>query len=411
MASRTLNVFLGSSLIGHLEQDASGSVRFEYSSDWLKSSTARPLSTSLPLQAGKFHRNKTRPFFAGVLPEDQIRRVIARTFGVNEKNDFSLLEKIGAECAGAVSVLPPGEHPAEDTPAYREINPGELEQKLATLPQHPLLAGEKGVRLSLAGAQGKLALRIDSGRFLLPLDGSPSTHILKPENPRFPALAENEFFCMRLAARAGLETARAEINSATSSRFLQVERYDRRLLANSRIERIHQEDFCQALGVAPELKYEQEGGPGLKKCFELVRTICSVPGPDLLRLFDAVVFNVLIGNCDAHAKNFSLLRDGDSIRLAPFYDLVSTRAYPSLSREMAMKIGGERNPEKLRAKNWHAFYEQAGIGQAPARQRTIAVCNRVLETAESLLLEDCPGAQMVLPIIREGAARISSLRL
>jgi len=259
--------------------------------------------------------------------------------------------------------------------------------------------------------QGKLALRIDSGRFFLPLEGSPSTHILKPENPRFPGLVENEFFCMRLAAGAGLETARVEINSAPSSRFLQVERYDRRLLANSRIERIHQEDFCQALGVAPELKYEQEGGPGLKKCFELVRTISSIPGPDLLQLFDAVVFNVLIGNCDAHAKNFSLLCDGDSIRLAPLYDLVSTRAYPALSHEMAMKIGGERNPEKLGAKNWQAFYEQAGIGQAPARQRTMAVCTRVLKTAESLALEYCPGAQAVLPIIREGFARISSLRL
>jgi serine/threonine-protein kinase HipA len=208
-----------------------------------------------------------------------------------------------------------------------------------------------------------------------------------------------------------LETALVEIHSASSSRFLQVERYDRRLLANSRIERIHQEDFCQALGVVPELKYEQEGGPNLKKCFALVRAICSVPGPDLLRLFDSVVFNVLIGNCDAHTKNFSLLRDGDTIRLAPLYDLISTRAYPSLSREMAMKIGGERNPEKLGAKNWPAFYEQAGIGQAPARQRTLAVCTRVLESAESLALKKCPGSKAVLPIIREGAARISNLRL
>ena len=411
MASRILDVFLGSFLVGHLEQDASGSMRFEYSPDWLESPSARALSASLPLRAGKFHRNLTRPFFSGLLPEEKIRVLVARTFGVNEKNDFSLLEKIGAECAGAVSVLSPGERPAEETPAYREIDAEELGQKLATLPQHPLLAGEKGIRLSLAGAQGKLALRIDSGRFLLPLEGSPSTHILKPRNPLFPGLVENEFFCMRLAKQAGLETARVNINSAASSHFLQVERYDRRLLSNSRIERIHQEDFCQALGVAPELKYEQEGGPGLKKCFELVRAVCSVPGPDLLRLFDAVVFNLLIGNCDAHAKNFSLLREGDSVRLAPLYDLVSTRAYPALSREMAMKIGGERDPMKLDATNWRTFYEQAGIGQAPARQRAMAVCTRVLEAAEALALENCAGFQTVLPIIREGFSRVSSMRL
>ncbi len=139
-----------------------------------------------------------------------------------------------------------------------------------------------------------------------------------------------------------------------------------------------------------------------------MRAICSVPGPDLLRLFNAVVFNLLIGNCDVHAKNFSLLRNGDSIRLAPFYYLVGTRAYPSLSHEMAMKVGAERDPGKLGAKNWRAFYEQAGIGLAPARHRTMAICTRVLEAAESLALEDCPGATMVLPIIRAGAARISS---
>jgi serine/threonine-protein kinase HipA len=291
MARRILNVFLGENLVGQLEQDASGSTRFEYSEAWLNLPQAVPLSVSLPLESGKFHRNKTRPFFAGLLPEEQIRRVVASAFGVSERNDFALLEKIGAECAGAVSLRPPGEHPLDENPAYRQIDESQLGERLQSLPQHPLLAGEKGIRLSLAGAQGKLALRVDAGRFLLPLEGSPSTHILKPENPRFPDLVENEFFCMRLAAAVGLETARVEIGSASSIRFLQVERYDRRSENGRRITRIHQEDFCQALGFAPELKYEAEGGPGLKKCFELVRSVCGIPGPDILRLLDAVVFN------------------------------------------------------------------------------------------------------------------------
>lgn len=265
MARRILNVFLGKDLVGQLEQDASGSTRFEYSEAWLNLPHAVALSASLPLEHGKFHRNKTRPFFAGLLPEEQIRRVVAGTFGVSERNDFALLEKIGAECAGAVSLLPPRDQPLDENPAYQEIDEDQLGKRLQSLPQHPLLAGEKGIRLSLAGAQGKLALRIDAGRFLLPLEGSPSTHILKPENPRFPGLVENEFFCMRLADSVGLETARVEIGSASSIRFLQVERFDRRSENDQRIARIHQEDFCQALGVAPELKYEAEGGPGLKK--------------------------------------------------------------------------------------------------------------------------------------------------
>ena len=410
MARRILNVFLGENLVGQLEQDASGSTRFEYSEAWLNLPQAVPLSVSLPLESGKFHRNKTRPFFAGLLPEEQIRRVVASAFGVSERNDFALLEKIGAECAGAVSLLPPGDHPLDENPAYQEIDDDQLGKRLQSLPQHPLLAGEKGIRLSLAGAQGKLALRIDAGRFLLPLEGSPSTHILKPENPRFPGLVENEFFCMRLAASVGLETARVEIGSASSIRFLQIERYDRRSETGQRIARIHQEDFCQALGVAPELKYEAEGGPGLKKCFELVRSVCSIPGPDMLRFFDAVVFNSLIGNCDAHGKNFSLLRDQDSVRLAPLYDLVSTSAYPELAGELAMKIGDERNPLRLTAKNWRTFFDQAGIGQAQSRQRTLSMSDRILEAAENLAREDCPGAASVAPIVREACGRLRGLR-
>jgi serine/threonine-protein kinase HipA len=410
MARRILNVFLGENLVGQLEQDASGSTRFEYSEAWLNLPQAVPLSVSLPLESGKFHRNKTRPFFAGLLPEEQIRRVVASAFGVSERNDFALLEKIGAECAGAVSLRPPGEHPLDENPAYRQIDESQLGERLQSLPQHPLLAGEKGIRLSLAGAQGKLALRVDAGRFLLPLEGSPSTHILKPENPRFPGLVENEFFCMRLAAAVGLETARVEIGSASSIRFLQVERYDRRSENGRRITRIHQEDFCQALGFAPELKYEAEGGPGLKKCFELVRSVCGIPGPDILRLLDAVVFNSLIGNCDAHAKNFSLLRDEGSVRLAPLYDLVSTSVYPALANELAMKIGDERNPVRLTAKNWHSFFEQAGIGQALARLRALSVSARVLKAAENLVREDCLGATTVAPIVRQACGRLRGLR-
>jgi len=185
---------------------------------------------------------------------------------------------------------------------------------------------------------------------------------------------------MRLASQAGLETARVEIGVAGDIQFLQVERYDRRELSDGRIERIHQEDFCQALGVSPELKYQQEGGPNLKKCFELVRSVCSIPGPDLLRLFDAVVLNYLIGNCDAHGKNFSLLREGTTVRLSPLYDLVSTHAYPELRFELMLLNGhiqvafekkkapycaGCRDPQSA----WKELSrEVAGFPESPSRK-------------------------------------------
>ena len=401
MAHRILNVFLGVEMVGTLEQDASGTTRFQYAQAWLDLPDAMPLSASLPLRPVPFSRNETRPFFAGVLPEEQSHRLIAKAFGISDKNDFALLARIGAECAGAVSLLTPGELPVAAQPHYQEISEEELAERLGLLPRRPLLAGEKGIRLSLAGAQGKLAVKITDDHYFLPLDGSPSSHILKPENPHFAELVENEYFCMMLAAEAGFEVAGAKIGEAKGIRFLEVERYDRRQLPDGRLERIHQEDFCQALGVPPELKYQQEGGPNLKKCFELIRSVSTIPGPDLLRLFDAVVFNILIGNNDAHGKNFSLLREKGAIRLAPLYDLVSTQAYPDLASDMAMKLGGERNPRRLAAKNWGFFFDHAGISHAIAQRRLSTTAERILAAAEKLSRKECPGTSAVLPVIRK----------
>lgn len=288
---------------------------------------------------------------------------------VSERNDFAILERIGAECAGAVSLLPPGKQPLAGVADYRRIEISELEDRLRALPTAPLMAGEDGIRLSLAGAQGKAAVAIRDEAYFLPRDGSPSTHILKPDSERFPGLVDNEFFCMRLASEIGLDVAPVELGSAGAVRFLQIERYDRRRLDGGGWSRIHQEDFCQALGIAPELKYQNEGGPGFVQSFGVVREMSSAPVSDVLMLFDAAVFNFLIGNNDAHGKNFSLIYEGDEVRLAPLYDLVSTANYPELSARMAMKIGGEKDAYRLKAKHWIAFFSGVGLGPAMAIQR------------------------------------------
>jgi serine/threonine-protein kinase HipA len=303
----------------------------------------------------------------------------------------------------------PGELPVAGAPRYREVSLAELADKFAELPRHPLLAGEEGIRLSLAGAQGKLAVAIRDGKFCLTLDGSPSSHILKPKSPHFEGLVENEFFCMRLAGHAGLEVAAVEIGTARDIRFLQVERFDRKRLPDGRLERIHQEDFCQALGIPPEMKYQQEGGPNLKKCFELVRAVSTVPGPDILRLFDVVVFNFLIGNNDAHGKNFSFLYDGAGARLAPHYDLVCTQAYPDLSRDMAMKIGDGRKPSKVTAKNWHKFFKEAGIGQAAAETRLVEIAQRVCEQVSAMVKTGAEGAAQFAPVLLANCQRLFSM--
>jgi serine/threonine-protein kinase HipA len=250
------------------------------------------------------------------------------------------------------------------------------------------LAGETGIRLSLAGAQDKITVRVEGDAVSLPLDGAPSTHILKPAVERFAGVVFNEAYCMKLAAAVGLPVAKTEIRRVEDVEYLLVERYDRTHQLGSEgtpvLERLHQEDLCQALGIVSENKYQKEGGPSLKQCFALLREVSSAPVLDLARLLDAVIFNYLVGNNDAHGKNFSLLYRGVGkanieTRLAPLYDVVSTRYYPELTRELAMKIGGEYSSDRLTKTNFEQLAEDAGLAKPLVRRR-------VPELAEAVLL-------------------------
>ena len=407
--ARLLNVYLNQTLVGQLTQDRSGSLSFAYDLAWLESEMAVPLSHSLPLQAGSFKRNACRPFFAGLLPEEESRKLIAKSFGVSDGNDFAILERIGAECAGAVSLLKPGELPIAADLEYQPIMLTELAGKFTELPHRPLLTGEGGIRLSLAGAQGKLVVAIRGGSYFLPIGGSPSSHILKPPSPHFAGLVENEFFCMQLALKAGLDAAQVELGEASGVRFLQILRFDRKGLPDGRTGRIHQEDFCQALGIPPELKYQQEGGPNLKACFELVRRVSTAPGVDALKLFYAVAFNFLVGNGDAHGKNFSFLYTDEGIRLTPLYDLVCTRAYPNLDQAMAMKIGGERDPTRVQAKNWRKFMQEAGLGEKAAMKRLLELARRVQSVAKGMIDSEAAGSKIVGPMVLANCQRLVKL--
>lgn len=220
------------------------------------------LSVSLPVEQARFSNARTRPFFEGLLPEGTIKEQIARERGVSASNAFGLLAEIGAECAGAVVIVPTGMEPAPSTTAaVRWLSPEELEAALAALPSHPLGVGND-VRLSLGGMQQKLVVtRAPSGKFGQPLGGAPSTHIIKPSLSGWEDIAANEAFCLRVAACCRLESSRATVEVVGDTPCLIVERFDRTLTDDLRIERVHQEDFCQALGLLPESKYESEGGP------------------------------------------------------------------------------------------------------------------------------------------------------
>jgi serine/threonine-protein kinase HipA len=387
---RSLNVWWDRRRVGQLTQNQHGELSFAYAPEWLSDEEARPLSASLPKQAEPFARRACRPFFGGLLPEESQRDAAAQALGVSRSNDFALLDRLGGDVAGALQLLPPSETPTVATPDRQPIPLDDtgLIRVLDALPLRPLLAGEEGLRLSLAGAQAKVPVVLVKGRVALPVPGQATTHILKPPIPRFMATTENEAFAMRLANVIGLDVAPVEPRIVRDRTFLLVQRYDREIRDKKTVRRIHQEDFCQALGVPPENKYASEGGPNFKDSFDLLRRIAARPANDVLKLLDAAIFNAIVGNADAHAKNFSILYSDDGPRLAPLYDLLATVAYPELSPKFAMKIGKRATLFELDEKGWTAFADDAGLGLPLIRRRIAEISERVSvmarETADKL---------------------------
>lgn len=411
--TRTLDIWWDGRLVGQLTQDKHGELGFAYALEWLSDEAAQPLSASLPKRTEPFSRRECRPFFGGLLPEESQRDAAAQALGVSRANDFALLDRLGGDVAGALQLLPPGELPTAPSPVQRPtpLDDAGLIRVLDALPVRPLLAGEEGLRLSLAGAQSKVPVVLVAGAVALPAPGQPTTHILKPPISRFTATTENEAFVMRLAAAIGLDVAPVEARIVQDRTFLLVQRYDRLIGDDGFVRRIHQEDFCQALGVPPETKYASEGGPTFKDCFALLRRVAARPAVDVLKLLDAVIFNVIAGNADAHGKNFSILYDAKGPRLAPLYDLLATVAYPDLSPKFAMKIGKRGTLAELDAKGWAAFAAEAGLGRPLIRRRVAEISKGVIARTGEVAAElvrpafDRTAIESLAAMVRERAER------
>ena len=380
-----LDVWLFTTRVGLLAL-VNGRLSFLYVPEWLQTANAMPLSCSLPLQAEPFGDHLARPFFAGLLPEGKMRQLIAQQLQVSGQNDFALLDHIGGECAGAVTFTEQGQalpqFPREDDVQW--LADEELVAILDELPHRPMLAGKDGLRLSLAGAQDKLPVVFDGVRIGLPRNGTPSSHILKPAIQTVEASVINEAFCMALAATMQLKPANAKVHKVGGREFLLVERYDRAIDSDGHRQRLHQEDFCQALAVVPEMKYQNEGGPNLAQCFDLVRRVTRPSAPHVLRLLDYVLFNALIGNHDAHGKNFSLLYLRQTPVLAPFYDTLSTAIYPKLTSKMAMKIGSKYKFTEVFAKHYEQFAEEAGLAKSQTKKRMLELAKLLPVKARQL---------------------------
>ena len=334
-----LDVYLCNQPVGTLTRSDTGDLSFQYLPDYLDSN-AIPLSSTLPLDPTPFKERDIAAFFSNLLPDESVRQKIADILHLTPEDTFGLLRLIGGDCAGAVAFYEPGKSPATVAqPTYRELSTSEATALLSDLSNRPLGIGDDFRGISGAGAQDKLIACLRDGKILLPLNGTPSTHIIKPGIDRFPESVFNEWFCMRLSKACGFDTADCDIFEVNGTPYYVTTRYDRET-ADGTTKRLHQEDFCQLLKCRPEIKYQDQGGPSIVDCTRVLQGL-RLPASDIMSFIDRVVFNFLIGNGDAHGKNFSVLYRTRAPRLAPVYDALCTTVYPAIAKKMAMKFDGK----------------------------------------------------------------------
>ena len=360
----TLIVLLNEKVMGWLYQGRGGRLRFRYDADYLNSGPGIPLSLSMPLLREEHGHDAIAPFLWGLLPDnEQVLRRWAAKYHVSPNNIFGLLSHVGEDCAGAVQFAAADRVEQATRGGRDRLSEEDIAEILRNLRHDPALTRrptDPG-QFSLAGAQAKTALQYSSGRWYMPWGREPTTHILKPPIPDLDGHVENEHFCQRLAQAVGLPVAATRIQRFGDEPAIVVERYDRQKGAK-RLIRIHQEDACQALGVHPANKYENEGGPGIVAIMDLLNQ-SSRPVEDRRRFMAAVAFNYLMLGTDAHAKNYSLLLGAEGqVRLAPLYDMASLLPYTRQRRaeRFAMRIDTHYRDYSIQPRHFERMARRCG---------------------------------------------------
>lgn len=360
MNARSLVVLAPTARAGTIRADL-GAWTFDYDEAFRTNAGAFPLSPHFPLSESSFadasDDRRVEWYFENLLPEGGVRRALAQMAHVDERDAFALLRRFGEESAGALTIVP--ETGVTRPPGrYVRLPKEELRNYLRGLPSVPLIAAGGRAKMSLAGAQHKLGVRIVDADFFLP-DGLPSTHIVKPDNARpeaYPFCPANEHFVMTLARAAGLRAPATTLLHLPEPLYV-IERFDR-LVAGDDVRRTHQIDLCQMLNKWPGYKYEADGGATVADVFRAA-DLLRQPAVAKASLIRWLVFNYLVGNSDAHAKNVAFLVSRDHFDLAPFYDLLSVKVYGDDS--LAMSIGGEDRYGLVTSQSWSVLAEQIGV--------------------------------------------------
>jgi serine/threonine-protein kinase HipA len=392
--------------VGQVDVAADGSLSLRYAERWLQTAGAFPLSVTMPLRADPHPSDVISSWLANLLPEEEQLHVLTRSLGFDQADVLAVLAEIGGDTAGALSFGAATDRAlwayAPLTTFYDTADPHQaLERHFEDLGRRPFLVGEEGVRQSLAGGQKKSALAVlgpdgapvlrlpEEGDVLaIPLNGAPSTLIVKPDNPNLPGITENEVWCLRMAQAIGIDAAQVTILQSSKRTAIGVLRYDRRIGRSGQLLRLHQEDFAQANGLPPGRKYERGTLRGLD-LKTLLETGRHVSATDALALLDQVIFNILVANTDAHAKNYSLILPvGGSPRLAPLYDVSTVLSWPHVVKTYAQSIDGKkRRPDTISGRHWEALAREVGYRPTDVKNRVqqivdAMIANRAQVTAE-----------------------------
>ena len=370
---------------------------FVYSDAWRADPNAYPLSLSMSLALTEHGHARIEAFLWGLLPDnDRVLENWGKRFQVSPRNVFRLIAHVGEDCAGAVQFVRPERLEAlqADT-ASKEVKwltEDDVAERLRALrADHSAWRSAQDTgQFSLAGAQPKTALLFERKRWGVPSGRVPTTHILKPPTGEWDGHAENEHYSLQLARAAGLIVPNSTVQHFGDEIAIVIDRYDR-VRSEGRWSRIHQEDMCQALGIHPTRKYENDGGPGARTIAELLREQSSNSEEDVRSFVDAIIFNWLIAGTDAHAKNYALLLGGGgAVRLAPFYDLASILPYQTIDLQkakLAMKIGGEYRLRYISLRNWQKFAVEMRLDESLLTERIRAMAALLPDHAASIQKE------------------------
>lgn len=415
-APRTLIVWNDSERIGELRE--TGNLwSFVYHPTWVDARDAFALSPSLPLQNDPISDGASqRPvqwFFDNLLPEAGERTLLARDASIDKADAFGLLQRYGPESAGALTLLAPG----EVLPAGKlvPLSDQALSERIRKLPR-VALSHDAPKRMSMAGAQHKLAVVLDNDQLFEPEGRVASTHILKPDHPdpeRFAHTVVNESFVMRLAHAVGLNVPKVSVRRVPEPVYL-IERFDREgNVAYAR--RRHVLDACQLLSLDSTFKYEQATVQSLRKIAEL----CRAKAATRQAIFRWGIFNILVGNGDAHLKNLSFFPTQQGIALAPHYDLLSTSIYREAkwrNEELVTPIGSAKRFGEVRRKDVEEFGKALGVSAKSSHRLLDDMLAKVALHAPGLLERaqengTLPGEARVLREIVHGPIKDLSLQL